>query len=126
METKYDIPEGYFEQLESEVLSKVDLSPKEPKRGKVIYLWSAITAVAASVLAFLFWPVQDSQTIFINMSESELAYLQIDEYDLLDGISDEQMTLWTEEFGAFSESEADAAWDYLAPYADEEMIYELL
>lgn len=120
------VPDGYFENLEKSVLMQVGLDTPHPsKKTPQIWYWTA--AVAASLLLMLMWPLTKNTDEEYVVSELELAYVYaIDDYDLVEVLSEEELTELTTQFEAFTAQESEAAIEYLLQDVDEITMYEFL
>jgi hypothetical protein len=125
--SKYEIPKGYFDAVENEVLQKVGLTPQKSSSANIKPLWYWVGAVAASLLLVLAWPSSQEYAAAYEVTYTDLAYLYgVDEFDMMEVLTEDEIEDLTEDFGAFSSEESDAAWEYIMNDVDEENIYEFL
>jgi hypothetical protein len=125
--SKYDVPEGYFDTLEQRVLQNVGLEQQVSSSPKIKPLWYWVGAIAASLLLVIGWPSTEEYAASYEVTYTDLAYLYgVDEFDMMEVLTEDEIEELTEDFGAFSSEESDAAWEYIMNDVDEENIYEFL
>lgn len=86
-EHPFRVPEGYFDQLESEILQKIELDKPAVKKSHRTRSLSFITSIAASLMlvvaAYVVWNL-DTEPVEEEQYDETVEYIldNIDEFDL--------------------------------------------
>ena len=102
----FKVPDNYFEQLNADILSKIDEKPAvsiKPKTRNNLWYWVAASlTILASSIVFILNFNQDKKVEYLsNISNEEimfyLDYYEIDELDLLESVTGEMQWMPVED-----------------------------
>lgn len=87
-EQPFQVPEGYFDRMESEILQRIDLDKPTIKKNARIRSMTIITSIAASIMlliaAYVVWNL-DNEPLEADQYDASIEYVldNIDEFDLV-------------------------------------------